>query len=140
MERTIRLLGEKNQYLEKFFALNEAEILNLEAGVFDNVPAFYRSRDAILDILLRIDEMIDVESRATPQREASGDDRAAISGSLKTRQRWVASILEQDLRILSRIDVEKSNIIRDLQSTTKARKAIGAYGRPAAGGRFDEKA
>ena len=140
MQRTIRLLREKNHYLEQFFSLNEQEIDNFEAGRFDGVELFYRQRDMILDILRSLDEMLEVENGSTAARECVADDRAAIEAALKAKENWVTAILAQDLRLLQRIEEEKSAIIRELQSTTKARKAIGAYGVVAVNGRLDEKA
>lgn len=140
MERVIRLLKEKNQYLEKFFALNVSELERFEASNFDNVTEFYRVRDSILDILRRIDEMLHVENEAQPRREATAEDRAAIEGALNAKESWVAAILEQDLRILERVEQEKSKIIRELQSTTKSRKVHEAYIAGSASGGLDEKA
>ena len=127
MERTIRLLREKNHYLENFFEMNERELVNFEAGRFENVEPFYRSRGKILDIIRSIDEKVSIENGITADREATLEDRAAIEGAFNAKESWVAAILAQDLRIISRIDTEKSNIIRELQSTQKTRKAIGAY-------------
>jgi hypothetical protein len=140
MERTIRLLREKNHYLEQFFVLNQRELARFEAGDFNGIESFYRQRGEILDILRSLDEMLDVENHGSVGRACGAEDRASIEGALDAKKSWVAEILAQDLRLLSRIDDEKSKIIRELQATGKARKAIGAYGGAGASGRLHEKA
>ena len=55
MDRVISLLEEKNDYLEKFYAVNEHELINFGAGDFENVEVFYQTRDKILDLVRCID-------------------------------------------------------------------------------------
>lgn len=126
MERMIALLREKNLYLEKFFTMNQNELVNFADGCFDNVESFYNARDKVLDLIRAIDGLIDEESRRAPA-EIPMQIRQEIDSILKAKDEWVTSILAQDLQVLSCIEKEKSNIIRELQATRRARKAVGAY-------------
>lgn len=51
MLRIIDLLNQKNHFLEKFYTLNENEILNFASGIFDNLESFYQSREKILELI-----------------------------------------------------------------------------------------
>jgi hypothetical protein len=140
MERTVTLLKEKNQYLEKFYTLNECEFLNFGDGNFENLESFYRSRDKILDLIRCIDGLIMEENKKFSDFEPSAKERAEISAILKAKDEWVEGILAQDLLILSCIEQEKSNIIKELQSTRKAKKAVHGYHSGSQIRQLDEKA
>ena len=51
MLRIINLLNQKNHFLEKFYSINETELLNFSKGNFDNLEDFYQSRERILSIV-----------------------------------------------------------------------------------------
>ncbi|RYZ76118.1 MAG: hypothetical protein EOP05_05980, partial [Proteobacteria bacterium] len=62
MDRVIDLLKEKNDYLEKFHAINEHELINFTAGDFDNVELFYQTRDKILELINCVDGLLEDEN------------------------------------------------------------------------------
>lgn len=125
--KLVELLDEKNQYLEKFFELNEAELHNFADGLFDNVEVFYQSREKILDIVRCIDGLVDDEVAALKDHVVTTHLRAEIQDLMDQKDRLAKQILAQDLRVLSAIEDEKSNIIRELKSTRQSRKVVGAY-------------
>ena len=127
MERAISLLREKNSYLEQFFLVNEHELINLGAGDFDNIEAFYQAREKILELIRCIDQMMNEESHRMSTGIVTAGIKVEAEELLQSKDEWVESILAQDLQILAYIDREKSNIIRELRSTNKARRAVGAY-------------
>ena len=57
--RLITLVYEKNHYLEKFYSLNERELVNFLAGNFENLEGFYQSREQILEMIRYVDMQID---------------------------------------------------------------------------------
>ena len=59
MLRIITLLNQKNHYLEKFYSLNETEIIHFSAGYFDNLDSFYQTREKILEMIKYLDGEID---------------------------------------------------------------------------------
>ncbi|MGZ3691728.1 MAG: hypothetical protein ACXVAX_09500 [Pseudobdellovibrio sp.] len=129
MIRLIQFLNEKNHFLEKFYALNEAQIARLEAGLFDQVEKFYNQREDLLNIIKYIDA--EVQKAHGLHKEMSGqyneEQKAEIRNALRTKEAYVKRILEQDLLVLGLIDDAKSQIIRELKDVTKARKALNGY-------------
>lgn len=140
MEKLVNLMQEKNHYLEKFYSLNADELVNFGDGNFENVESFYRARDKILDLIRTIDEMIDAEAKVTPT-PLTAEAKTVVEKLLVQKDEWVTAILAQDLQVLSWIEKEKSNIIKELQTVGKAKKAVNGYhsgAKPAS--RVDEKA
>lgn len=125
--KLVELLDEKNQYLEKFFELNETELHNFADGLFDNVEMFYQSREKILDIIRCIDALVDDEVTAMTDNAVTPAVRAEIQELMDHKDRLAKQILGQDLQVLSAIEDEKSNIIRELKNTKQSRKMINAY-------------
>ena len=126
MERVIALLRERNHCLEKFYWVNEQELINFGGGNFDTVEAFYQAREKILGEIACIDGMVDDEN----QREAgvvTDEHRSEVQQLLLSKDELVKSILAQDLQVLTYVEKEKSSIIRELRSTNQAKRAVGAY-------------
>lgn len=126
-QKLVELLDEKNQYLEKFFELNESELHCFADGNFDNVENFYQSREKILDIVRCIDALVDDEVSGIPEAMVTAGIRAEIRELMDHKDRMAKEILAQDLRLLAAIEDEKSNIIRELKSTKHSRKVVSAY-------------
>ncbi len=125
--KLVDLLDEKNQYLEKFFELNETELHCFADGNFDNVENFYQSREKILDIIRCLDVLVDDEVTALGEAAITATVRAEIQDLMDHKDRLAKQIIAQDLQVLAAIEDEKSNIIRELKNTKQARKAVGAY-------------
>lgn len=138
MLRIIDLLNHKNHYLEKFYSLNETEILNFSKSDFSHLEAFYQDREKILETIRYIDEQIDTEQ--TRIFEVNTAHRREIAEALAIKEEYVSRILAQDLEILSCIESAKSSIIRELQDIRKARKAVGSYKSKTFTNRLDEEA
>lgn len=126
-QKLVELLDEKNQYLEKFFELNETELHNFADGMFDNVETFYQSREKILDIVRCIDALVDEEVTSISEAAVTSSVRAEIQDLMGHKDRLAKQILAQDLKVLAAIEDEKSNIIRELKSTKQSRKVVNAY-------------
>lgn len=126
MDRVIALLREKNHHLEKYYWVNEQELINFGAGNFDSVEEFYQARDVILDMIRKIESLIE-EENSTLSGQASDDQRSEVELLLRSKDELVKSILAQDLQVLAYIEREKSNIIRELRANATAKRAVGAY-------------
>ena len=128
MQRIIRLLKEKNAYLERFYEINESEMSNFANRNFDGLESFYQTRDSLLEMIRDIDERIDGENRES-HIEVTFDQRSKVEVELllKEKTQWVKAILAQDLHILSSVEKEKSTIITELRSNKRAKKVVGAY-------------
>jgi hypothetical protein len=141
MLRIINLLEEKNHYLEKFYALNETEIINFSLGNFENLERFYNTRERILEILKYIDGQLDlVNSETEDLSQFSPEDRRQVREAMNIKDEYVGRIIEQDLEVLAFIEAAKSNIIRELQDVRRVRKAVGGYKSPTFTNRLDEEA
>lgn len=142
MTRIITLLNEKNHYLEKFYALNEAELTNFLQGEFANIETFYHTRDKILEVIKYIDAQIDETRKveAVAVEQASSEQRKQVREALTIKDEYVSRILEQDLQVLSCIETAKNEIIKDLQDLKKGRKAVSGYRAPTFNKRLDEEA
>lgn len=141
MNDILNLLKEKNQCLEKFYRLNEAELENFEAGVYEHLERFYSNREGLLQIIKKIDEVIERANAAAEKEQNVNDNmRRAMASELQYKNELVNRILDQDLRILSVIEVAKTKIIRELKQVRSATKVLGKYKTGTTTGRLDEEA
>lgn len=128
MDNILKLLNDKNYHLEKFFTLNEAELLNFNEGNFDNLEVFYQSRETILDLVRCMDKLIeDAAACDKTSTDVSAQHKQQMLRAMAKKEELVTGILGQDLQILSVIEQAKSDIIRELRTTQTAKKAVGAY-------------
>lgn len=140
MDAIVKLLKDKNYHLQKFFDLNEAELINFVDGNFDNLEVFYKSREVILDLVRCIDQMIETASEESEVVEISAAIKKEVLGYMDAKNDLVSRILAQDLQILSVIESEKSSIIKELRQVQSAKKAVGSYKSGDSQNKLDEKA
>lgn len=142
MTRIIALLNEKNHYLEKFYSLNERELVHFLQGNFDGLEAFYESREKILEVVKYIDAQVDTAHNREPDAaaRASSEDKRRLREALTIKDEYVARIIEQDLQVLSCIESAKNSIIKELQDLKKGKKAVAGYRAPTFNKRLDEEA
>ena len=141
METIINLLKDKNYHLEKFFQLNETELLNFAEGNFDGLESFYQSRETILDLIRCIDRLIEAASGTQAANQVNDRHKREMIVCMNAKNDLAQRILAQDLQILSVIEQEKSNIIKELRAVGGAKKAIGGYkSGDAAAPKLDEEA
>lgn len=136
MHRIINLLDQKNHYLEKFYSLNENELLNFANKNFDHLESFYQTREDILNTIRYIDDEIDKAETSI----LAAEEKRQMNEALAIKDEYVARILAQDLEILSCIESAKSSIIRELQEIKRAKKAVGSYKSKSTVNRLDEEA
>ena len=141
MQDIIQILKEKNQHLEKFFELNEQEMLSFNDGNFDNLEVFYQSREALLEMIHILDERIEKSNQAESIPAMISDkQKVEILKALDKKNELVTGILSQDLQILSCIESAKSTIIKELSQVRTAKKVIGSYKSGEPNKRLDEEA
>ena len=126
----LKLLKDKNYNLQKFVQMNASELKNFHADNFDNLEVFYQSREAILDLVRCIDELIEQSASDESDDVASDAQKAEMLRLMAEKRDVVHQILAQDLEILSVIERAKSNIIHELRATQTSRKAVAAYRAP----------
>lgn len=140
MNNILKLLKEKNLCLQKFYKLNKTELENFNAGVFDCLEGFYDGREGLLQLIKKIDDVIERENSSVVCVEKYNDsERRAIISELSYKNDLVNKILEQDLCILSVIEAAKSKIICELRQVQSAHKVLGRYKPVPNSGRLDEE-
>ncbi|MBX2996393.1 MAG: flagellar protein FliT [Bdellovibrionaceae bacterium] len=139
MLRIISLLNQKNHYLEKFYSLNENEILNFSAGNFDQLEDFYQTREKILEMVKYLDQELD-KAQNLVTNQVTTEQRRELREALAVKDEYVSRILSQDLEILACIESAKSNIIRELQDLRKTKRAVSGYKSNLKNHQLDEEA
>jgi predicted metal-dependent hydrolase len=139
MLRITDLLNKKNHFLEKFYSINEAELVNFSKGNFDNLEGFYRNRENILSLIRYLDEQIEL-LKNDPTIVMNDPGRKEVSQAFAVKEEYVNRILAQDLEILSCIEHAKSNIIRELQEIRRTKRVVGSYKSKTFTNRLDEEA
>lgn len=130
MTSIIDLLTEKNGLLEKFYKINEQALEKFLAGNFEGLEAFYEGREGLLTIIKKIDEKIESMNQIVIDKsQIDNAIKRVILSALEYKNELVSRILEQDLKLLSAIEMEKSSLIKELTQVRTARKAVSAYGR-----------
>lgn len=140
MLRIISLLNHKNHYLEKFYSINENEILNFAKSDFSNLEQFYQDREKILETIRYIDAEIDMAQSKDKDMVIDPTQRREMAATLSIKEEYVSRILAQDLEILAAIECAKSNIIRELQDIRRTKKVVGSYRSRTFTNRLDEEA
>lgn len=130
MYKIIDLLNDKNFCLEKFYRINETELNNFKIGQFDHLERFYKNREGLLNIIKKIDEIVEERSFTGEDLDFIENDsemKKQIAQAFEYKNEIVNKILAQDLEILSAIESAKSQIIKELTQVRTAKKAIGSY-------------
>ncbi len=127
MIKTIQLLQEKNNLLEKFVSLNRNKIQKLLVKDFSGLEEFREEREAMLNIVKHIDEMIDERMKDVNTISIPSEVKRKVQNFLELKDGHLHSILDQDLQIMQIIDEAKSQIILDLQTVRRNKKTIGSF-------------
>lgn len=139
MLRIVTLMNEKNHYLEKFYTLNETELVNFVQGQFDNLESFYQAREGMLEVIKYIDSQIERVQADAGAEEVAADVKKQLREAMAAKDEFVARIIEQDIQVLSCIEMAKNSIIRELQDVRRTKKSIGGYKAKAFNSRLDEE-
>lgn len=139
-KRLISLMKEKNHFLEKYMNLNVRESVHFQAGIFDRLEIFYSDRERILEIIKYLDQEIQRAQEELNPEMVGAEAKAEIAAQLEIKKEVIDQVLKQDLDILSLIEKEKSNIIRELQDLRKDKKGISSYKSMKSTNRLDEEA
>ena len=113
VDTILNLLKDKNYHLQKFFQMNETEMVKFDDDNFDNLEVFYQSRETILDLIRCIDDLISEAAHADDGAVATDLQRAEMVRLMAQKKEIVHKILNQDLQILSVIGQAKSDVIRE---------------------------
>lgn len=138
MKRLLSLLEERNHYLEKFYSLNEKQLIELETSNYENIEKFYQNREGILEVITYIDKEIEKFNGEEPFA-LSTIEKSKIRESLSVKKEFIKRILDQDFKILALIENAKNEIIKELSEVKSGRKAISGYKSKMQNYRLDEE-
>ena len=140
MSEIVELLEDKNHCLERFYRLNETELLNFVEGKFEGLERFYTARESLLEMVQKIDFQIEKSNDLAFVEDPITDlEKKQVIESITYKNDLVNQILAQDLQILSVIEQTKSNIIKELATLGSAKKAIKSYKSGSEERKVDEK-
>ena len=123
----IGLLRSKNRYLEKFREISREFEQQADAGDFGGLERFQETRDKYLNAIARFDKQIETTVSAMPESERTDDLKKKVSILMLDRENLVHEILAIDLRLMGRIETEKSRILRELTGTRKSKETLGKF-------------
>ncbi|MDZ4678113.1 MAG: hypothetical protein SGI74_11475 [Oligoflexia bacterium] len=127
MTKTIKLIEEKNTYLEKFLGLNREWLGRLAVGDFGDLESFRENRENILNIVKHIDVLVDTQSQTIDAQDVDTTTRYRLNELLDHKDLLVKAILTQDLDIMQFIETAKSQIIIELRNVRQGRKTLSSY-------------
>lgn len=127
----LELLNEKKHFLIEFNKFNSVGISNFQNNNYDKIDSFYNGRENLLEILKYIEEKIEnqnnIKNDSTGNYSLGFQDEKMIAFVKLEIKAITHEILNQDLKILSLIENEKSSIIKELQNINKNKKNFGSY-------------
>ena len=137
MNRLITLYYEKNHYLEKFYSCGETELKNFLNGEFQNLDAFYETREKILEMIRYVDSQVE---KSYEKIQLNDPEKRELKKALDIKDEYVQRIMEQDLEILSCIEQFKSSLIIEMQNLQRGKKVVSRYKMPSFIKNLDEEA
>lgn len=126
-EELLSLLRSKNRCLVRFLEMTEEFWKSAESGDLDGLAVFESRRDATLKAIELFDRKIDeCSALLRPEDQAPGlaDEAKAL---LAERERLVHRILALDLKIIERIEKERSRMLQEISSARKSRDSLSKF-------------
>lgn len=138
-DEIVHLLTERNRHLNQFSVLNKIQLERVLRGDFDQVNDFYIAREHLLAVIEKIEIIINEKSKHVSPN-VPDEVKKNIEILLMNKDQLIKEILDQDLKILSRIECEKTEIISELKNLSKGKKTISAYKSGITSTKVDEEA
>ena len=136
--KLLTLYAEKNHFLKKFVEINDKEIIQFQSGIFEGLEVFYENREKLLEIIRYLDSDIDAEQDSLVNIDKGS--KALFRDLLDQKNELVDQVLKQDLEIIDLIEMQKSQIIRELQDIKKNQRGLSGYKLNQSSVRLDEEA
>jgi hypothetical protein len=139
----VRLLRSRNRCLERFLALCEAYLAALDGGGgLEGLAELQRERESLLRAADLFDRKVSELVPEVAPGGLSAAEREAARAELERKDELVRRILDADLRLISRIEAEKNELLRGIAGARKGAEAISRYKSewiPEAGEELDAK-
>lgn len=123
----LKLLRSKNRCLERFLTLSEEFLTLAVKGDFSELQAFQGRRESTLKAMDLFDRKISEVVTALPYAQRTPSLIEAVKKALNEKEILVHQILEVDLKIISKIEDEKNNLLKELSSSRKSRAVLGKF-------------
>ena len=132
MSQIIKLLENKNFWLNKYLSCNEAFLQALKHApdiALEELELFYGNRESLLKIMADIDKKIQlcVDDPEARHKEISGEDKTRINFFLREKDSMLTRIVELDAEIIGLLEILKAQSGEKLNSLSKAKKALAKY-------------
>ena len=114
MSEVLNLLKEKNFFLEKFLEESREKRVQFKARRFENLQKLYEKREKILSNIEIIDKKINKTLTQKSSVEMNSPNKNKMIRVLQKIRSNISDILDQDLQIISYIENEKSEIIKEI--------------------------
>jgi hypothetical protein len=108
--------------------VNDSALVKFGSQNFDSIDHFYNSREGILGVIDSIEKLVERHLQLQmDDGEITPQVKSRVQTILSRRNHLITDILDQDLRLMSTIETQKSKIIRELQTVKLGQKAVEAY-------------
>jgi hypothetical protein len=138
----VTLLRSKNRCLERFLELSEDFLRPAEQGDLSALPSFEARREATLKAYQLFDRKASEAISALTPADRTPELVEAVSAALRRKEELVHRILDVDLRIISRIEQAKNDLLKELALSRRNQAAVGRFKStwmPESGEGLDEK-
>lgn len=120
------LLNSKNRCLERFLALSAAFLQEMdrppiegEVDDLSGVIRFQSQRDATLKAIDLYDRKISDSVKELSDLDRTPELTRAVEASLARREKLIHEILAIDLKIISRIEIRRNEILKEMSESRK---------------------
>lgn len=123
----LTILRSKNRCLERFLELSLSFAREMDKDDLSGLAQFQERREDIIKALDLYDRKITEAVSLLPLIERTPELIQAVESALTRKDELVHKILEEDLKIISRIEDTKNNTLREMGSTRKTKEIVGKF-------------
>jgi hypothetical protein len=138
MSDLLSLLKSKNRCLGKFLSISEDFLARVQASTrpgkdqeaqewLAELGLFESRRDSALRALELYDRKISELASEVTDRERTPGLIERVKSAMNERETIVQAILKVDLELISRIEKERSRLMRDMSSARKAKDTLSKF-------------
>jgi hypothetical protein len=123
----LRLLRSKNRCLERFLELTEEFWESAEKDDLSGLAVFESRRDSTLRAIQLFDRKIEEAVALIRAEQRTEELTREIRAQLERREGLVHEIIAADLKIIGKIEKERSRLLKEMNETRKSREVLGKF-------------
>lgn len=132
MKAIIKLLENKNYWLKKYVACNEAYLQALRHApelAVEELELFYGNRESLLKIMAGIDKELQakVDAADAAGSAANSGDKTKINFQIREKDSMLSRIIDLDAEIIGLLDKIKEENQKMLGNLNRTKKALAKY-------------